>query len=85
MDNSNIYQKARQDLLEVGKKYNLPQDKLEEFLTPDRILEVKISLDLGSEIVVFKGYRIQHNNKLGPYKGGLRFHPHVNKDETMTL
>ena len=85
MDNSNIYRKARQDLLEVGKKYNLPQDKLEEFLTPDRILEVKIPLDLGSEIVVFKGYRIQHNNKLGPYKGGLRFHPRVSKDETMAL
>lgn len=85
MDNSNIYQKAKQDLLEIGKKYNLPQDKLEEFLTPDRIVEVKIPLNLGSEIVVFKGYRIQHNNKLGPYKGGLRFHPLVNKDETMAL
>ena len=85
MDNSNIYQKSRQDLLEIGKKYNLPQDKLEEFLTPDRILEVKIPLDLGSEIVIFKGYRIQHNNKLGPYKGGLRFHPQVNKDEIMAL
>jgi len=85
MDNSNIYQKAKQDLLEIGKKYNLPQDKLEEFLTPDRIVEVKIPLNLGSEIVVFKGYKIQHNNKLGPYKGGLRFHPLVNKDETMAL
>jgi len=85
MDNSNTYQKARQDLLEIGKKYNLPQDKLEEFLIPDRVLEVKISLSLGPEIVVFNGYRVQHNNKLGPYKGGLRFHPQVNKDEIMAL
>lgn len=85
MDDSNIYQKSRQDLLEIGKKYNLPQDKLEEFLMPDRILEVKLPLNLGEETVVFKGYRIQHNNKLGPYKGGLRFHPQVGRDEIIAL
>ncbi|MBI2031941.1 MAG: Glu/Leu/Phe/Val dehydrogenase [Candidatus Levybacteria bacterium] len=85
MDNSNIYQKAKQDLLEVGKKYNISEDKLEEFLVPDKVLEVKLPLNLGSEIIVFKGYRIQHNNKLGPYKGGLRFHPQVSRDETMAL
>ena len=30
---------------------------------------------------VFRGYRIQHSNLLGPYKGGVRFHPMVNLDE----
>ncbi len=34
---------------------------------------------------VFRGYRIQHNNVLGPYKGGLRFHPAVDLDEVSAL
>jgi len=34
---------------------------------------------------LFKGYRVQHNNALGPYKGGLRFHPHVGLDDVKAL
>ncbi len=34
---------------------------------------------------LFKGYRVQHNNALGPYKGGLRFHQHVNLDDVKSL
>jgi glutamate dehydrogenase (NAD(P)+) len=34
---------------------------------------------------LFKGYRVQHNNALGPYKGGVRYHPHVSLDHTKTL
>ena len=34
---------------------------------------------------VFRGYRIQHSNLLGPYKGGVRFHPLVNLDEVKAL
>ncbi|HBM55771.1 MAG TPA: glutamate dehydrogenase, partial [Acidimicrobiaceae bacterium] len=34
---------------------------------------------------VFRGYRIQHSNLLGPYKGGVRFHPAVNLDEVKAL
>jgi len=85
MNDSGIYQKSREEILNIGKKYNIPQDKLEEFLEPDRIIQVKIPLTLDSEIVTFTGYRSQHNNKLGPYKGGLRFHPKVNQDEVMAL
>ncbi|MCL6096865.1 MAG: Glu/Leu/Phe/Val dehydrogenase [Patescibacteria group bacterium] len=85
MDNSGVYQKSREEILEIGKKYNLSQAKIEEFLEPDRILEVKIPVKLGTELVTFKGFRSQHNNSLGPYKGGLRFHPRVNKDEVMAL
>ena len=34
---------------------------------------------------IFRGYRIQHNNALGPYKGGIRFHPDVDLDEVSAL
>lgn len=85
MDNIGVFNKSREEILEIGEKYNFPKDKLEEFLEPDRIIELKVPIKIGSEIVTFKGYRSQHSNKLGPYKGGLRFHPQVSKDEVMAL
>jgi glutamate dehydrogenase/leucine dehydrogenase len=85
MNNSGIYQKSREEILEIAKKFNLPQSGVEEFLEPDRIVEIKIPIKIGTETVTFKGYRSQHSNTLGPYKGGLRFHPKVNKDEVMAL
>ncbi|MGI9598831.1 MAG: Glu/Leu/Phe/Val family dehydrogenase [Acidimicrobiales bacterium] len=48
------------------------------------IVNFPVSLDDGSKRV-FTGYRIQHNNLLGPYKGGLRFHPDVDLDEVKAL
>ncbi|MGF1598582.1 MAG: Glu/Leu/Phe/Val dehydrogenase [Acidimicrobiales bacterium] len=48
------------------------------------IVNFPVHLDDGST-KVFTGYRIQHNNILGPYKGGLRFHPQVDLDEVKAL
>jgi len=46
---------------------------------PDRIFTFKISwVDDNGKVQVNRGYRIQFNNAIGPYKGGLRFHPSVN-------
>ena len=47
---------------------------------PDRIIKFKVAwLDDNHEIQVNTGIRVQFNNTLGPYKGGLRFHPTVNE------
>ena len=53
---------------------------------PQRLLEVSIpvKMDDGS-IKVFKGFRSQHNNARGPYKGGIRYHPNVTRDEVKAL
>jgi len=52
---------------------------LERLVTPDREVKFKVTwLDDNNKIQVNTGYRIQFNNALGPYKGGLRFHPTVN-------
>lgn len=48
------------------------------------IVNFPVSLDDGTK-KVFTGYRIQHNNVLGPFKGGLRFHPDVDLDEVKAL
>ena len=52
---------------------------IERLVEPDRIIIFKIPwIDDEGNVKVNLGYRIQYNNAIGPYKGGLRFHPSVN-------
>ncbi|OYT15259.1 MAG: glutamate dehydrogenase [Bacteroidetes bacterium 4572_77] len=52
---------------------------IERMVEPDRILTFKIPwVDDSGKVHVNLGYRVQFNNAIGPYKGGLRFHPSVN-------
>jgi len=52
---------------------------IERLVEPDRILTFKVPwVDDHGKVQVNLGYRIQFNNAIGPYKGGLRFHPSVN-------
>ena len=52
---------------------------IERIIEPDRVLMFKVPwIDDEGNVRVNLGYRIQFNNALGPYKGGLRFHPSVN-------
>ena len=52
---------------------------IERIVEPDRILTFKVPwVDDNGKVNVNLGYRVQFNNAIGPYKGGLRFHPSVN-------
>lgn len=52
---------------------------LERFLEPERVIMFRVSwVDDGGNVRVNRGYRVQFNGAIGPYKGGLRFHPTVN-------
>ncbi len=52
---------------------------LERFVEPERFLQFRVSwVDDQGEVQVNRGYRVQFNSSIGPYKGGLRFHPSVN-------
>lgn len=67
-------------LLESDEKY-MRHAILERLVVPDRIIKFKVTwMDDNENIQVNTGYRVQFNNTLGPYKGGLRFHPSVNED-----
>ena len=55
-------------------------------VTPDRELRVEVAIEMDSgQIGNFIGYRVQHDNARGPFKGGLRYHPHVDQDEARAL
>ena len=62
-------------------------DDLRQILSQPKneiIVNFPVKMDDG-RFEVFTGYRIQHNNVLGPYKGGVRFSPLVNLDEVKAL
>lgn len=68
------------DLVNENPKY----DKyaiVERLLEPERIIQFKITwVDDAGKIQVNRGFRVQHNMALGPYKGGIRYHKSVNVD-----
>ena len=52
---------------------------LERFVEPERVIEFRVPwVDDSGKVQVNRGYRVQFNSAIGPYKGGLRFHPSVN-------
>ena len=67
------------------EKQKLTQ-KLETLKNPNRILDVTlpVTMDDGST-KIFHGFRVQYNNNLGPYKGGIRYHQDVTLDEVKAL
>ncbi len=58
--------------------------KILSHTTNEVLVNFPVKMDDG-RVKIFTGYRIQHNDVLGPYKGGLRFHPAVNRDEVRAL
>lgn len=66
---------------QAGTALGLPQETVNILLSPNAIHEFTITL--GNR--TFSAYRVQHNNKRGPYKGGIRFHEKVDLDEAQAL
>lgn len=81
---SEYLQAVREVLESIEEVYNEhPQFAsagiIERLVEPDRVLTFKVPwVDDGGKVHVNLGYRVQFNNAIGPYKGGLRFHPSVN-------
>lgn len=65
--------------IEQNPHYNKLQ-MLERIAEPERVVSFRVTWqDDDGYIRVNRGYRVQHNNSIGPYKGGIRFHPSVNQ------
>ena len=71
---------------EASQIANLDKNKIERLKNPDRYVEVSIPVVMDSgKLQIFIGFRSQHNNIRGPYKGGIRYHQDVNLDEVKAL
>jgi glutamate dehydrogenase (NADP+) len=82
-----LFKQAVEEVLESIADYVAANPKydahriVERMIEPDRIFTFKVEwVNDKGEIEVNRGYRVQFNNAIGPYKGGLRFHPSVKLD-----
>lgn len=73
---------AQNTIRRAAKKMGLDDKTIEELIKTKAEHIFEIELENGKK---FKGYRVQHNNKRGPHKGGIRFHPDVDLDEVRAL
>lgn len=77
-----MLQTTQATITAAAKKIGLDESAIAALLKTNAEHSFEIKLDNGKS---FSAFRVQHNNKLGPYKGGVRFHPEVNIDEVRAL
>jgi len=77
---------AREQLQRAVDLLGLSENDWQTLSTPRRILEVAVPLrrDNG-DVEMYKGFRVQYSTTRGPSKGGVRFHPSIDMDETVAL
>jgi glutamate dehydrogenase/leucine dehydrogenase len=73
---------ARKLIIDAGKKLGLSDGQIEALIKTDAEHNFDIKLSNGDK---YHAFRVQHNHKRGPYKGGIRFHPQVDYDEVRAL
>ncbi|WP_406621594.1 Glu/Leu/Phe/Val family dehydrogenase [Bacillus atrophaeus] len=85
-ENLNLFLSTQTVIREALRKLGYSNDVYELMKEPIRMLTVRIpvKMDNGS-VNVFTGYRSQHNDAVGPTKGGVRFHPEVTEEEVKAL
>lgn len=81
-----MYENVMHEFNKAADKMNLDPGVRKILATTQNeiIVHFPVKMDDGS-VKVFTGYRVQHNNALGPYKGGLRYHPTVDIDAAKAL
>ncbi|MET3196125.1 Glu/Leu/Phe/Val dehydrogenase [Bacillus sp. OAE603] len=86
IEKDNSLQEFQETLSEAINTMNFPKQVFEFLKSPMRFLEINIPLQMDNgETKIFQGFRAQHNDALGPTKGGIRFHPDVTAEEVKAL
>ena len=81
-----FYENTLRQIQHAAKVMDLNRDVEKVLSQPQRIVEVHLPVKLDNgDLDVFTGYRVQHNDAPGPYKGGVRYHPDVQMDEVKAL
>lgn len=83
---SELLENVRHQLEEASELVDIDDNILRQLEQPNAIHEVSVPIEMDSgEVQIFKGYRVQHADVRGPYKGGLRYSPSVNREECIAL
>ena len=82
----NPFESLQEQIDDAAAFLDVSPDAIEQLKHPERVLEANLSVEMDDGTVeVFKSYRSQYNGSRGPYKGGIRYHPAVTRDEVVAL
>ena len=86
MTTESAFETARAQLRKAVDQLGLSENDWQTLSTPRRILEVAVPLRRDNDKVeMYKGFRVQYSTTRGPSKGGVRFHPQIDLEETIAL
>jgi len=81
-----LFENTLKQINKAASIMNLDKDVLTLMSNPQRIVEVSIPVKMDNgELKIFQGFRVQHSNYCGPYKGGIRYHQDVDMGEVQAL
>ncbi|MDE0151077.1 MAG: Glu/Leu/Phe/Val dehydrogenase [Bdellovibrionales bacterium] len=81
-----LYRDVMRSLESSARIMNANKNVIERLRLPRRAIRVSIPVRMDDDrIQIFSGFRVQHNHTLGPFKGGIRYHPQVNMGEVAGL
>ncbi|KAB1188500.1 MULTISPECIES: Glu/Leu/Phe/Val dehydrogenase [Haloferax] len=83
---ANPFESLQEQIDDAAAYLDVRDDVIERLKNPERVLETNLSVEMDDgSIGLFRAYRSQFNGDRGPYKGGIRYHPGVTRDEVKAL
>lgn len=81
-----LYENTLKQISQASHIMSLDNEVSMRLQHPQKIIEVSFPVEMDNgDMRIFRGFRVQHNNYRGPYKGGIRFHPDVDMEEVKAL
>ncbi|WP_128475715.1 Glu/Leu/Phe/Val family dehydrogenase [Halorussus pelagicus] len=85
-EQANPFESLQEQIDDASEYMEVGEDVLTRLKHPERVLETNLSVEMDDDSVeVFKAFRSEFNGDRGPYKGGIRYHPGVSRDEVKAL
>ncbi|POG54877.1 Glu/Leu/Phe/Val family dehydrogenase [Haloferax marisrubri] len=83
---ANPFESLQEQIDDAAAYLDVRDDVIERLKNPERVLETNLAVEMDDgEVELFRAYRSQFNGDRGPYKGGIRYHPNVSRDEVKAL
>jgi glutamate dehydrogenase (NAD(P)+) len=83
---ANPFESFQEQVRDAAAVLDIADDTVERLVYPERVLELHLDVEMDDgSVEVFDAYRSQFNGDRGPYKGGIRYHPGVTRDEVKAL
>ncbi|WP_137287579.1 Glu/Leu/Phe/Val family dehydrogenase [Halorussus salinisoli] len=85
-EQANPFESLQEQIDDATEYMSVSGDVVERLKHPERVLETNLSVEMDDgDVEVFKAFRSEFNGDRGPYKGGIRYHPGVSRDEVKAL